>query len=326
MISVVIPLYNKAHTIVNTLGSVLGQTFDDFEVIIVNDGSTDNGVEVIQNYTQDSRIRIVEQKNQGVSVARNVGVKESKYNYISFLDGDDYWDEKYLENVFLAIKNYPNAGMYITGRRGGCYVNNKLKLNKEKHSIPTKYFNKISKINYFENPHVYLHTSATTINKKINVDNLIFPVGMKANEDFAFFHSFAFLSKQIIYIGLPLSYYIGNVKGQITQTIGSEEYSYKIDRYNFVHKNYSKNHITDKLYLIFLKYELRHEFLNLLKNQDYQNIYLMLDELDGKITRLFSNFEKKLYRIKNANKIAKFYIILTKLFWRLKGFPRVGKN
>ena len=171
MISVVIPLYNKAHTIVNTLGSILGQTFDDFEVIIVNDGSTDNGVEVIQNYTQDSRIRIVEQKNQGVSVARNVGVKESKYNYISFLDGDDYWDEKYLENVFLAIKNYPNAGMYITGRRAGCYVNNKLKLDKEKHSIPTKYFNKISKINYFENPHVYLHTSATTINKKINVDN-----------------------------------------------------------------------------------------------------------------------------------------------------------
>ena len=128
---------------------------------------------------------------------------------------------------------------------------------------------------------------------------------MKSNEDFAFFHSFAILSKQIIYIGLPLSYYIGNVKGQITQTIGSA-YSYKIDRYNFVHKNYSKNHITDKLYLIFLKYELRHEFLNLLKNQDYQNIYLMLDQLDGKITRLFSNFEKNYIELKMLIKLQNF--------------------
>ena len=71
MISVVIPLYNKAHTIVNTLQTVLNQTFKDFEVIIINDGSTDNGVEVINKHFNDSRIKIINQDNQGVSAARN---------------------------------------------------------------------------------------------------------------------------------------------------------------------------------------------------------------------------------------------------------------
>lgn len=62
MISVIIPLYNKAHTIINTLNTVLKQTYQDFEVIIVNDGSTDNGVEIIQQHFNDKRLRIVNQK------------------------------------------------------------------------------------------------------------------------------------------------------------------------------------------------------------------------------------------------------------------------
>ena len=66
MISVVIPLYNKAHTIADTLHSVMSQTHTDFEVIIVNDGSTDNGVEVIKQNFNDPRIRIINQENQGL--------------------------------------------------------------------------------------------------------------------------------------------------------------------------------------------------------------------------------------------------------------------
>ena len=73
MFSIIIPLYNKAHTIVNTLNTVFAQTFQDFEVIIINDGSTDNGVEVIQQHFNNPRIRIIQQKNAGVSAARNRG-------------------------------------------------------------------------------------------------------------------------------------------------------------------------------------------------------------------------------------------------------------
>ena len=96
MFSIVIPLYNKAHTIERTLSTVLNQSFKEFEVVIVNDGSTDNSEEVIRNFTSDSRIKIINQENQGVSAARNKGVSLSSFEYVAFLDGDDEWLPDYL--------------------------------------------------------------------------------------------------------------------------------------------------------------------------------------------------------------------------------------
>lgn len=112
MISVVIPLYNKEHTITRTLGTVLNQTYKDFEVVIINDGSTDNGVSVIQNFSTDSRIKIINQSNQGVSVARNEGVRNATYEYVAFLDGDDEWLPNYLSKMYEAIQKFPNAGLF----------------------------------------------------------------------------------------------------------------------------------------------------------------------------------------------------------------------
>jgi glycosyltransferase involved in cell wall biosynthesis len=104
MISVIIPLYNKAHTIVNTLNTVLRQTFQDFEIVIVNDGSTDNGVEVITTAFNDVRIKIINQANGGVSGARNTGADAAQYNYLAFLDADDEWKLGYLAKIYEAIK------------------------------------------------------------------------------------------------------------------------------------------------------------------------------------------------------------------------------
>ena len=103
MFSVVIPLFNSAHTIERTLKSVINQTFTNFEIIIVDDGSTDNSIEIINKLTNDIRLKIIKQKNQGVSVARNNGVRNAQYEYIAFLDGDDEWELKYLETIHKAI-------------------------------------------------------------------------------------------------------------------------------------------------------------------------------------------------------------------------------
>lgn len=81
--SVIIPLYNKESFIEKTLECVLNQTFKDFEIIIVNDGSTDNGLEKIKKFT-DNRIKIFQQENQGVSVARNKGMEMAEGEYFCF--------------------------------------------------------------------------------------------------------------------------------------------------------------------------------------------------------------------------------------------------
>lgn len=89
-ISVIIPLYNRRDLVVRAVDSVLNQDYRDFELIVVDDGSDDDAGIVIGNYN-DERIRYVRQKNQGVSSARNYGVKLSRYDYIAFLDSDDEW-------------------------------------------------------------------------------------------------------------------------------------------------------------------------------------------------------------------------------------------
>lgn len=99
MISVVIPLYNKEKQIANTLHSVLRQTFQNFEIVVVNDGSTDNSVQEVEK-VNDIRIRIVHQNNAGVSAARNKGIEEARYDIIAFLDADDEWKAEYLETQY----------------------------------------------------------------------------------------------------------------------------------------------------------------------------------------------------------------------------------
>ncbi len=111
MISVVIPLYNKEKSIKSTIESVLAQTYKDFELIVVDDGSTDGSADVVKCF-DDKRIRLISKKNGGVSSARNEGIKNAQSEYVSFLDADDIWDENYLENVNQLIHDFPNAGIW----------------------------------------------------------------------------------------------------------------------------------------------------------------------------------------------------------------------
>ncbi|MBS3739186.1 glycosyltransferase family 2 protein [Mesohalobacter halotolerans] len=108
--SVIIPLYNKADFILNTLNSVQKQTFKDFEVIIVNDGSTDNSFEVAKNLN-DERFRVVSQENQGASSARNRGVNLASANWIALLDADDIWYENHLEQLYETIQKLKNVDL-----------------------------------------------------------------------------------------------------------------------------------------------------------------------------------------------------------------------
>jgi glycosyltransferase involved in cell wall biosynthesis len=111
--SVVIPLYNKERHIQRAVNSVLAQTFKDFELIIVDDGSTDSSLNIVQNY-DDKRIRLIQQKNAGECAARNTGIRNSHYDLVAFLDADDAWRPEYLKTILDLSQNFPEAGAYST--------------------------------------------------------------------------------------------------------------------------------------------------------------------------------------------------------------------
>lgn len=111
MISVVIPLYNKEQSIASTLQTVLNQTYQDFEIVIVDDGSTDHSVGEVTKMT-DPRIRLIHQENAGVSAARNRGIEEAKGEYIAFLDADDEWKSDYLKTQYELTQKYPECSVF----------------------------------------------------------------------------------------------------------------------------------------------------------------------------------------------------------------------
>ena len=112
--TVIIPLYNKEKYIENAIKSVLNQTFTDFNLVIVNDCSTDKSVEIASKYISDTVGIIHHKKNTGLAAARNSGIKNSNSNYIIYLDADDLWKPTFLERIFLLIQNFPEARIFGT--------------------------------------------------------------------------------------------------------------------------------------------------------------------------------------------------------------------
>lgn len=113
--SVIIPVYNKQPHISRSIGSVLHQSYKNFELIVVDDGSSDGSLEEIKKF-KDNRIKLVfNEKPTGPSAARNKGIKQAKGEWISFLDADDEWEDTYLENVFQGTQNYPEANIVSCG-------------------------------------------------------------------------------------------------------------------------------------------------------------------------------------------------------------------
>lgn len=318
MISVIIPLYNKEQTIVHTLKTVLAQTFTDFEVVIVNDGSTDNGVDAIQSNYTDARIRIIHQKNAGVSAARNRGVQEAQGDWIAFLDADDEWLNTYLQEMYEATQTFSDAKII------GCasyYKNNKTK-QLGCNSIIDKYYNKVLGVNYFMNPDKMTHIGATIIDRATFLSFGGFDCSIKINEDLLLIGSLA-MNNQYIYVGKMLHVYVGGVDGQATSTtnfIQSLKNSLYVINY-FMHL-YEESNRKNKLVPVAMKYRYNHILLSLLKKNNKELINFFIDEASNHIKQLQINLSW--IKEQKFRTFGIIYIYMTKLFWRCYGFPRVG--
>ena len=104
-VSLIIPVYNAEKYLQECLDSAINQTLENIEIIIVNDGSTDNSLTICKRYSQkDSRIKLISQKNSGVAVARNIALQTATGEYIAFMDSDDYIDKNMLFDMYTKAK------------------------------------------------------------------------------------------------------------------------------------------------------------------------------------------------------------------------------
>ena len=207
LFSVIIPLYNKAPYVAKAIQSVLAQTFTEYELVIVDDGSKDDSAEIAAKAIEGHpNCRLIKQENAGVSMARNNGVALSQGDYLCFLDADDWWEPTFLEEMSKLIKEFPGAGIYGT---------NYTIVNETKHKTrvaPIGVEDGFEKgyINYCQ---VYAKTLAMTLTSiSVAIPRPIFdemhgfPQGIKLGEDFLLWIRIA-LKYKVAFLNKPLAYY-----------------------------------------------------------------------------------------------------------------------
>lgn len=181
LISIIIPMYNTSKYIKQTVESVLNQTYSNFEVIIVDDGSTDDGAEIVKALMlKDSRVKYFYQSNNGVSAARNNGIEHSNGEYLAFLDSDDLWLPNKLEKQMNRI---------IATGMDACYCGYQYFCEDSKgKTFPKRYFEGKILLEVIKEK-VSVWTSTVVVKKSIVIDNSItFRSGLNWAEDMDFFY------------------------------------------------------------------------------------------------------------------------------------------
>lgn len=209
--SVIVPLYNKAPYVNKALESIFSQTYTNWECIIVDDGSTDNSLEVVRGLKiEDRRLKILTQSNSGVAVARNNGVAASKGEYVCFLDADDWWEPTFLEEMDRLIQEYPEAGLYATNyvyyKPGKTHV--ALKLERGYMNYPEAYLNSDA---------MPVWTGAACLPRKVFEEMGGFPKGIKLGEDFLLWAKTA-LQYKVAFCEKALAYYNNEVPASLRAT------------------------------------------------------------------------------------------------------------
>lgn len=203
-ISVIVPVYNVEPYIHRCVDSILAQTFTDFELILVDDGSPDNCGKICDDYAQiDSRIRVIHQENGGLSAARNAGIDSAHGKYIMFCDSDDYVADIFLEKMYGIAQNHKNAFI----------VSNLWKVKDGKQISYQPDNDEVECVSYFD---IYKRGISAYVCNKIYETELIqnhsirFNESCKFAEDVGFNTQYCLLCNDCIYISKALYYYVDN--------------------------------------------------------------------------------------------------------------------
>lgn len=216
-LSVIIPVYNKADYICRALRSVLNQTYQDFEVVVVDDGSTDNSVSKVSSI-EDNRIRLIRQENHGVSAARNTGIAGAKGNWIAFLDADDEWHPKKIERQMYYLEKYPD----VCWASCGFSRSSKPDFEKNVEKFDPAWFQaecllKDGLVPLSQGRHFW--TGTVLVHRKVFETVQPFNTSLRTGEDIDFFFRMACGFPKLVYLTCSLAHYNTGVEGALTSNM-----------------------------------------------------------------------------------------------------------
>lgn len=317
-VSIIIPVFNKDKYISATIESILRQKFTDYEVIAVNDGSTDNSLQILKKYEEkDSRLFVIDIPNGGVSNARNVGLSYASGEWIQFLDGDDKIDEEYLENA-VEIAEAVNADILFTKFQ---MVNSIGQVVKEVTVEQTGCFGQNELCGFFANQQYengfYGYISNKLIRKMIlDKSGAKFPVGIKLAEDLDFFAN--------LYPVVENAYFLNRNSFYYLQTENNYLFNEKIDYISqlkiqldikqwFIRSGCYLNYqrILDKKISDYVFFSLFHALENNLKVKEvYQKIVDNKETMNSLSCEGFKGFSKALLlAVKRRNYFRVFFLL-----------------
>ncbi|MEY8676027.1 glycosyltransferase family 2 protein [Thomasclavelia cocleata] len=242
-ISVIVPVYNVEKYLGRCIESIIGQTYHNIEIILVDDGSTDDSLSICKEYAiKDDRIKIIHKENAGVSSARNVGLKNTKGEFITFVDSDDYIKLTCFEKMINGIKNN-DVDMVVVGWEDEegilGYINKNIDIDSKKIYMQDE----ISNLNFF-------HTVWGHLFKRINIKGQLFDEELIYGEDTLFaVQSFYKKNNQLLVIGEPLYVYMISRENSATNLSSNKKNMSLIKAYNeisFLVKPYKEMYVSAK--------------------------------------------------------------------------------
>jgi len=276
--SIIIPLYNKEDYIQDTLDSVLNQTFKNFEIIIVNDGSTDSSLKKAKNALKDfNNLTIINQKNKGLSASRNIGISVSNGKVIALIDADDLWHKKFLESIHNLHLNHPDASFYGTDYLEK-YSDKNILETKKNVDIRLKSKDFIVSDFFMANKFQPIICQSSIAFKKEVSETISFDESIDYAEDVDFYLK-SFTKFKLAYHYKPLVTILYNIPNQITNVGIKGKTLPDLDFYEKENpKNQSiKDYIDFKRYMYAIQYKLigdKINYKNFTKNINYNNITL----------------------------------------------------
>lgn len=312
MFSVVVPLYNKGHTVIETMRTVLAQDFGDFEVIVVNDGSTDDGPAKLERAFTDSRIRMIHQQNQGAAAARNLGVQVARHELIAFLDADDLWEPGYLSAMKEAAEQFPQAGIY-------CCAGTIRRPDGSGFLRYSAQYRRTQLVDYFRNPALFGTTSSTVVRKSRFDERRGFPVGVRHFEDQTLFWALA-LTAPAAYCPTPLTVKNEGVPGQ-TSAAPIDVHRYRALRSNAAYSVWSDLEPArrDRTFPRYMRYEVTNSIQPLIAAKDFAAVIDVLAMLDPRLRAGLSRMERFLYVRPRASPLSRVVLRAARRLRRPKG-------